>query len=374
MHFNTKHFLASLILPAFLFSCNSSNEDEKANYLSLPAYKVDTTSAIVEKNYIGSIEGKVNVEIRPQVEGVLEEIYVDEGDFVRAGQPLFKVSPLPYQEVYNNAVANENVERAKLKNAKLEIDRLRPLVVNEVIAPVQLEVTKSNYEIALANLAKASAAVNAAKINLNFTTISAPISGYIGMIPKRVGNLVTKGEKTPMTVLTDVSDVYVYFNMSESDYLYFTKNRLTSSDTTKNSLGNILPDARLILADGSLYSQNGIIDAINGQVNRSTGTISLRASFPNSQDVMRSGNTGTILMKEEKKHVILIPQEATTTIQDKVFVYRLNQDNKVVLQNVKIDGTIDKKYIVTSGLKKDDVIILTGFNKLAEGMVVKPQF
>jgi len=356
-----------------LKSCNFSNNNKKDNQnkaLALPALKIDTTTAYIVKDYIGTIEGKLNVEIRPLVEGVLEEIYVDEGDYVEKGQDLFKVNPLPYQEILNNAIASENVEKAKLKNARLEIERLQPLIDNEVIAPIQLQSALANYEIAKASLARASAAVASAQINLGFTLIKAPVSGYIGRIPKRVGNLSTKGEKTPLTVLTDVSEVYVYFSMSESDYLYFTKKNV--NDSVKNSLGSIIPEAKLILADGKEYNKYGIVDAVNGQVNRSTGSISLRATFPNSQDIMRSGNTGTIKLKESKKGVILVPQEATTTIQDKVFVYLLNKDNTVQLQEIKIDGTADKKYIVVDGLDINDVIILTGFNKFNKDTTVNP--
>lgn len=356
-----------------LKSCNKSTANTKKaeNALSLPALKIDTTTAIIIKDYIGTIEGKVNVEIRSQVEGVLDEIYVDEGAYVEKGQALFKINPLPYQEVLNNAIASENVEKAKLKNAKLEIDRLRPLVENEVIAPVQLQSVRANYEVARASLAKASAAVASAQINMAFTLIKAPVSGYIGRIPKRIGNLITKGEKTPLTVLTDVSDVYVYFSMSESDYLYFTKNNI-NNDSIKNTLGSIIPEAKLILADGKEYNKSGIVDAVNGQVNRSTGSISLRASFPNSEDVMRSGNTGTIKLKESKNKVILVPQEATTTIQDKTFVYLLDKNKKVTLQPITIDGTSNKNYIVTDGLKINDVIILTGFNKFNDNVTVNP--
>ncbi|MCC9043137.1 efflux RND transporter periplasmic adaptor subunit [Myroides sp. M-43] len=353
-------------------SCNigsSKTLDPKENALALPIIKVDTTTAITIKDYIGNIEGKVNVEIRPQVEGILEKIFVDEGAFVKEGQPLFQVDPLPYQEVLNNMIATENVEKAKLKNAKLEIDRLKPLIDNEVIAQVQLETAKSNYEIAKASLAKATAAVNSAKISLDYTIIKAPVSGYIGRMPKRIGNLVSKGDKDPLTVLSDVSEVYVYFGMSESDFLYFSKgNKREDSVNT----GQYLPDVALILADGHEYAEKGKVDMINGQVNRTTGSISLRASFPNSKDVMRSGNTGTIKLKETNPNVILIPQEVTTSIQDKTFVYTLDKEDKVKLKSIELNGVSGNNFIVSEGLHIGDRIIKTGFDKLTEGMYVKP--
>lgn len=366
---------SSLIMFGTLIGINSCNIgssktlDPKENALALPIIKVDTTTAITIKNYIGNIEGKVNVEIRPQVEGILEKIFVDEGAFVKEGQPLFQVDPLQYQEILNNMVATENVEKAKLRNAKLEIDRLKPLIDNEVIAQVQLETAKSNYDIAKASLARATAAVNSAKISLDYTIIKAPVSGYIGRMPKRIGNLVSKGDKEPLTVLSDVSEVYVYFGMSESDFLYFSKgNKKQDSIST----GQYLPDVVLILADGHEYPEKGKVDMINGQVNRTTGSISLRASFPNSKDVMRSGNTGTVKLKETNPHVILIPQEVTTSIQDKTFVYTLDKDDKVKLQSIVLNGVSGNNFIVSEGLNIGDRIIKTGFDKLTEGMYVKP--
>ncbi|KZE83923.1 efflux RND transporter periplasmic adaptor subunit [Myroides marinus] len=368
---------SALIMFGTLIGINSCNIgstktlDPKENALALPIIKVDTTTAITIKDYIGNIEGKVNVEIRPQVEGILEKIFVDEGAFVKEGQPLFQIDQLPYQEVLNNMIATENVEKAKLKNAKLEIDRLKPLIDNEVIAQVQLETAKSNYEIARASLARATAAVNSAKISLDYTIIKAPVSGYIGRMPKRIGNLVSKGDKEPLTVLSDVSEVYVYFGMSESDFLYFSKDN-KKNDTTGISNGQYLPDVSLILADGHEYPEKGKVDMINGQVNRTTGSISLRASFPNSKDVMRSGNTGTIKLKETNPSVILIPQEVTTSIQDKTFVYILDKEDKVKLRSIELNGVSGNNFIVSEGLNIGDRIIRTGFDKLTEGMYVKP--
>lgn len=371
MGFAALLMIATLIL---INSCNLKTKDHsngEDNALALPIIKIDTATAVTIKDYIGTIEGKVNVEIRPQVEGLLEEIYVDEGSFVKEGQPLFKINPQTYQEKLNNEVATENVEKAKLQNAQLEIDRLKPLIDNEVIAEVQLQTARSNFEIAKASLAKASAAVASAKINLEYTVIKAPVSGYIGRIPKRIGNLVAKNDSQPMTVLSDVSEVYVYFGMSESDFLFFTKSN-HKIDPVSGVERQTFPDVSLILADGLEYSEKGIVDAINGQVNRNTGAISLRATFPNSQDIMRSGNSGTVKLTETKHHTILVPQVATTAIQDKTFVYLLDTNSRVKLQAIEIDGTSGSNYIVTSGLKRGDIIIRTGFDKLTEGMIVKP--
>lgn len=359
-------------------SCFNGDTKENENTikpLALPVYTVDSSNAVTIKNYIGTIEGKVNVEVRPQVEGILQEIYVDEGAFVEKGQKLFKIDASAYQEVLNNALANQNVARAKLKNAQLEIDRLKPLVDNEVISEVRLKSAKSDYDVARASLDQAKAAVRSAEINQGFTIITAPVSGYIGRIPKRVGNLVAKNDKESLTVLSDVQDVYVYFSMNESDFLYFSKLKLKEDSINgmtlnKNSLH--FPEATLILADGEEYSYRGVVDAINGQVDRTTGAISLRASFPNYSNILRNGSTGTLKISETKKGVIQIPQVATSELQDKTFVYVLDKDNIVSRRVIQIDGTSKDNYIIANGLSVGDRILLTGLDKISEGSKIVP--
>jgi membrane fusion protein (multidrug efflux system) len=379
----TLHFISVLILiitTTIFYSCNKGKAKEKQDEnsekpLALPVHVVDTSDAETIKNYIGTIEGKVNVEVRPQVEGILEEIYVDEGTFVTKGQKLFKIDASAYQEVLNNAIANQNVAKAKLENAKLEIDRLKPLVSNEVISEVRLKSAKSDYDVAKASLDQAAAAVRSAQINQGFTIITAPVSGYIGRIPKRIGNLVSKGDKEPLTVLSDVQDVYVYFSMNESDFLYFSKLKIKEDSLNgikRNNNALVFPDATLILADGEEYTSKGVVDAINGQVDRTTGAISLRASFPNRDNILRNGSTGTLKISEIKKGVIQIPQVATSELQDKIFVHVLDDQNKVYRKAITINGTSKSNYIVSSGLELGDRIVLTGLDKITEGTKVLP--
>lgn len=370
--------LLSLLIVLGLESCfngKAKENDKIVKPLVLPVYTVDTSDAVTIKNYIGTIEGKVNVEVRPQVEGLLQEIYVDEGAFVEKGQKLFKVDASAYQEVLNNAIANQNVTKAKLQNAKLEIERLKPLVDNDVISEVKLKSAKSDYDVAKASLDQAAAAVRSAEINQGFTIISAPVSGYISRIPKRVGNLVSKSDKEPLTVLSDVQDVYVYFSMNESDFLYFSKLKVKEDSIngiprSKNALR--FPDATLILADGEEYTSKGVVDAINGQVDRTTGAISLRASFSNYNNILRNGSTGTLKISETKKNVIQIPQVATSELQDKTFVYILDNDNNVRRQAITISGSSKDNYIISSGLNVGDRIVTTGLDKISEGSKVMP--
>ncbi|MFZ4862643.1 efflux RND transporter periplasmic adaptor subunit [Sphingobacterium sp. Mn56C] len=354
----------------------SKNHENKVKPLALPVYQVKRTDAVTVKDYIGTIEGKVNVEIRPQVEGLLQEIYVDEGAYVQKGQKLFKIDPSTYQESLNNTIATEQVAKAKLKNAKLEIDRLKPLVENDVISSVKLAAAESDYQVAKATLDQASAAVRSAQISKDFTIITAPVSGYIGRIPKRIGNLVSKGDKEPLTFLSDIQDVYVYFAMNESDYLYFSK-----AKAKQDSLAGIVynqhnkltfPEVTLVLADGEEYPKKGIVDAVNGQVDRTTGAISLRATFQNRDNILRSGSSGTLKVTEIKKDVIQVPQIATNELQDRTFVYILDSNNKVQRRNIRIVGKSQANYIVAEGLEEGDRVLTSGFDKLTDGSTITP--
>ncbi len=359
-------------------SCSESKSKEKESNkaLALPVYTVNKEDAVTVKDYLGTIEGKVNVDVRPQVEGLLQEIYVDEGVFVQKGQKLFKIDPSFYQEDLNNMLASQQVAKAKLKNAKLEVDRLKPLVENEVISEVRLASAEADYQVAKATLDQASAEVRSAQISKDFTVITAPVSGYIGRIPKRIGNLVSKGDKEPLTYLSDVQEVYVYFAMNESDFLYFSKAQAKKDslegrryDKTKKLT---FPEVTLVLADGEEYKFKGIVDAVNGQVDRTTGAISLRASFKNSDNILRSGSTGTLKISEVKDDVLQIPQIATSELQDKTFVFVVDKNNTAQRRNITIAGKSKANYIVSEGLQEGDRVILSGFDKLTDGSAIMP--
>jgi membrane fusion protein (multidrug efflux system) len=364
---NFKNTLPVIFLLLFSMSC-SNNDDEKDDLgIPLPVTTLKQQNATTSYQYLGAIEGVINVEVRPQVEGILEEIYIDEGAFVDELQPLFKINTQPYVEQLNNAKANVELESARLRNAQIEIDRLKPLVENEVIADVKLRTAESNYEIAKAALQQSRALQATAKINLDFTIIKAPVSGYISRIPKQKGNLVSKGDDQPLTVLSDIHQVYVYFSLSESDYLFYEKMK---SDTTARRLS---PNVKLIMADGKEYQHKGIVDADIGQVDRSTGSITLRAKFSNPDRLLRSGNTGKIVMEQIHPNVILIPQVATISIQDKTFIFALTKANIAQRREITIEGKSGENYIVSGkNIKAADRIVLSGFDRITEGVKVNP--
>ncbi|MAX80929.1 MAG: efflux transporter periplasmic adaptor subunit [Crocinitomicaceae bacterium] len=356
-------FLLGLII---LFSVGCKEEKKVDEGLPLPVKTLKGESAANTFQYLGNVEGIEDVEIRPQVDGILEEIYVDEGDFVEKGQPLFKINAQPYIEDLKNARANVALEKARLRKAKTELDRLQPLIDNEVISNVQMKTAEADYEIAEASLAKAEAIQANMEISLGFTTINAPVSGFIGRIPKSVGNVIKKTDSEPMTILSNVSKIYVYFSMSESDYLYYA--RMKNDSTSKR----ISPDVKLILADGYVYDHTGRIDANSGQINKNTGSITLRAVFDNPDTLLRSGNTGKILMEQIYPNAILIPQSAAISIQDKRFVFVLNDSNLTVRKEIQIEGRSGKDFIISEGLKEGDRIVISGLNKLTDGVEIKP--
>ncbi|MEH6658114.1 efflux RND transporter periplasmic adaptor subunit [Leeuwenhoekiella marinoflava] len=351
-----------------LIVLNSCREEEVENEgLPLPVISLKETSAAKNFEYVGSIEGVESVEIRPQVDGILEEIYVDEGEFVTKGQPLFKVNSQPYMEDYKNAVANVNLEKAKLEKAQSDVERLQPLIDNEVISEVRMKSVKADYQVALSSLQQAQSQAANMRINLDFTTIKAPVNGFMGRIPKSIGNVVKQTDSEPLTNLSNVNDIYVYFSMSESDYLYFER---AKNDTLSNRVND---EVKLVLADGSIYENSGQIDANSGQIDRTTGSIMLRAKFNNPDTLLRSGNTGKILMEEIYPSAILVPQSATTFIQDKKFVFILDENNLAQRREIITKGRSGDNYIVDSkSLSPDDRIVLSGIDKLASGIKVKP--
>jgi membrane fusion protein (multidrug efflux system) len=360
------------------YGCNSSAAENTGMGMpppQLPAITITTSSATTYQEFPASLEGKVNVEIRPQVEGYLEKIYVDEGAYVKAGQLLFKIDPRVYDEQLNNAKSNLLAAQANMEKAKVEVDRLTPLVENNVISDVQLKTAKAAYDAAKASVEQSKAMVGNAQINVGYTYIKAPVSGYIGRIPYKLGSLVGKGEDQPLTVLSDVSEVYAYFSMSESDFIVF-KNKY-EGNTLEEKIKHV-PPVELILADDSTYTQKGKIELVEGQFDKTVGAINFRASFPNPSRILRTGNTGKIRLPQMFKSVLIVPQDATFEIQDKTFVYAVGDSNKIVTKPITISGRTTNYYYVSNGLKAGEKIVLSSqstmlMGGLRDGMRITPQ-
>ncbi|NML21731.1 efflux RND transporter periplasmic adaptor subunit [Pseudoflavitalea sp. G-6-1-2] len=377
LHVPSYAILSGVILTSIILSaCGSSSNPGAGGGFGappppeLPVVAVPTAPATTYRDYQAALEGKVNVEIRPQVEGFLEKIFVDEGAYVRAGQPLFKINARVYDEVNNNAKSALAAAQANVQRAKVEVDRLQPLVNAKVISEVQLKTAQANYEAAVAAAEQAKATVGSSQINIGYTLIKAPVSGYIGRIPFKTGALVGKGEAQPLTVLSDVSEMYAYFSLSEPDFIAF-KNQF-AGNTIEEKVRKV-PAVELLLADGSVYTQKGRLSTVDGQFNKTTGAISFRASFPNAGGTLRTGNTGRVRIPQLMNNAILVPQEATFEIQDKVFVFALGDSNKVVSKPLAITGKTANYYFVSSGVNAGEKIVFSGIGNLRDGMAIVPQ-
>ena len=368
--FNEWIILLFITIALFLASCSSEPAPVAvAPPPTLPVTTVSETSQQTFIDYPAAIQGASDLEIRPQIAGTIDRVLVNEGQLVSKGQLLFRISELPFRAQLNNAKAALSAAKAAVLNAQLEIDKLSPLVQAKVVSAFQLQTAKTTHQIALANVEQANAAVNSAQINLNYTQIKAPISGYIGRLPKKQGSLVSPTDIDALTQLSDVHEVRVYFSLAETDFINFNTNYQGNSvaDRIKH-----LPSVSLVLADQTVYPIQGKIDMIDGQFDKNTGAITLRASFANAKGLLRSGNTGKIRMGLTHEHAILVPQSATVEMQDKIFVFAVGKDNKVNKTAIAIDGKAGTNYLIKAGLKSGDQIVLTGLDRLQDGQLIQP--
>lgn len=361
--------ISSIIL---LQNCSKAaeNSNQAPSAPALPVYTVITSPATTYQEFPTALEGKNNVEIRSQVDGYLDRIYVEEGSFVRAGQPLFKIDSRAYGEQMNMAQANLQVADANIQKAKVEVDRLQPLVAAKVVSEVQMKTAKANYTAAVASAAQARASVGGARINVGFTTITAPVSGYIGRIPYKKGSLISRTDPNPLTLLSDISEIYAYFSLSELDFIAF-QNKYPGA-SVEEKLKN-MPMVDLVIADNSTYSEKGRMSIVDGQFDKSTGAISVRAVFPNAHGTLRTGNTGRVRLPQLLTNVVVIPQESTFEIQDKTYVYVLGKDNKVTSRPITISGKTDSYYFISEGLSVGDKIVYTGLGTLKDGASIQPK-
>ncbi|UUF13634.1 MULTISPECIES: efflux RND transporter periplasmic adaptor subunit [Flavobacterium] len=371
---NKQSFLSILAASVLIASCGKNDKSAQAGGApQVKEYKTLTLqpeSATLNSDYPASIQGQQNIEIRPRVEGYIDKIFVDEGAVVKAGQPLFKISAPEYEQQVRTASASIKSAQADLSAAKLAVNKVRPLVEKGIISKYDLESAQYTYESAVASLAQANAALVNAKTNLGYTTVTSPVDGVVGSIPFRLGSLVSSNTAEPLTTVSSIGNVYAYFALNEKALLNFTKD----SGASLNQKIKSLPAVSLLLSDGSAYDQKGKIETVNGLINTETGTVNIRARFPNPRGVIRSGSSTTVRIPNDVKDVIIVPQSATFELQDKIFAVVLGKDNKTKNVNITVlENTTNNYYVVTSGLKAGDEIVLEGVAALKEGSEIKAQ-
>ena len=329
---------------------------------------VSTTDREIPSNYSATIRGRQDIAIYPQVSGTISQLCVNEGQKVAKGQTLFIIDQVPYKAALQTAEANIEAAKAGVATAQLTYDSKKELFARNVVSQFDLSTAENNLLTAKAQLAQAEAQrVNAAN-NLSYTVVKSPANGVVGTLPYRVGALVSASIPQPLTTVSDNSVMYVYFSMTENQLLDMTRKYGSIEQTLKQ-----LPDVQLRLNDGSIYDKTGRIESISGVIDPSTGTVSLRAAFPNEGGLLHSGGAGNIILPTLYKDCIAIPQSATFELQDKVFVYKL-VDGKASSAPVQVASISDgKEYIVLSGLAAGDVIITEGVGLLREGTPVVPK-
>jgi membrane fusion protein (multidrug efflux system) len=339
-------------------------ETEVAPPKVLPVTNVLMKDTNLFREYVADIQAVQNVELRARVQGFLERIYVDEGQVVKKGQVLFKINDEEYRAELAKANANLESSIAEAKASELEVDRLKVMVEKKVISETELSVAEAKLKAVNARIEQSRWAKSNAELKLSYTSIRAPFNGIIDRIPFKVGSLIDHG--TLLTTVSDISEVFVYFNVSEGEYLEYVKSTVKESNG-RNSL------VSLMLADGTLYAHDGSVETMGGEFQASTGSISFRARFPNPNSILKHGASGKIRLSNTVTDAIMIPQKAVFEIQDKNFVFVVDSTNQVRMRNFVPKTRFSHYYIVESGLKSGEKIVYEGIQEIRDGMRIIPK-
>ena len=359
--------MITVICSATLAACgNAPAVQTRSEYQVMD---ITTSDKELQTTYSAAIRGRQDIDIYPQVSGTLTRLCVEEGQAVRKGQILFIIDQVPYIAALRTAEANVEAAKAGVATSQLTYDSKRELYAQKVVSEFDLKTSHNSLLSAKAQLAQAEAQrINAAN-DLSYTEVKSPADGVVGTLPYRVGTLVSSGMPKPLTTVSDNSDMYVYFSMTENQMLELTR-RYGSKDKALAEM----PAVSLQLNDRSTYPQEGKIETISGVIDTSTGTVSLRAVFPNKDGLLTSGGSGNVIVPLKKEDCIVIPQAATYELQDKVFVYKVvdGKAQSAPVQVTRVNG--GQEYIVENGLQVGDVIVVEGVGLLREGtpVVAKP--
>lgn len=347
-------------------SCGQAPTQQRAAEYSVQT--ISTTDRTIPTNYSAAIRGRQDIAIYPQVSGTISQVCITEGQRVTKGQTLFIIDQVPYKAALRTAEANVEAAKAAVATAQLTYDSKKELFSRNVVSQYDLSTAENSLLTAKAQLAQADAALVNAANNLSYTVVKAPSNGVVGTLPYRVGALVSASIPQPLTTVSDNSTMYVYFSMTAKQQLNLTRRYGSIAETLKN-----MPDVQLQLNDGTVYDQTGRVESISGVVDTSTGSVQLRAVFPNENGLLLSGSTGNIIMPNLYKDCIVVPQTATFEIQDKVYVYKL-VDGKATSSMIEVEKISNgREYIVTAGLTPGEVIITEGVGLMREGTPVVPK-
>lgn len=362
-------FLASATMLA-ITSCGGQQQQQQAAAPQIATMKVAYGSSNLDRSYPATIKGRTDIAIRPQVTGFITKVHVDEGQKVSKGQVLFTLDQVQYNAAVESAAAAVKVAEAAVSTAQLTADNKKMLYGKNIISEYEWQMAENALAQAKAQLAQAQAGLTNAKKNLAYTVVTSPSNGVVGSIPNREGSLASPSA-TALTTVSDNAEVYAYFSLNEKDILALTDNGAVSLEKRIKEM----PQVRLQLADGTIYPEAGKVTTISGVIDNATGAANVRALFPNVNGMLRSGSTGKVLIPNVADSVIIIPQKATFEIQDRRYVYVVNDSNKTVSTHVKVMEVNDgKNFVVQSGLNDGDRIVIEGVGtSVKNGMVITPK-
>ncbi len=367
------YYLFLLASTSFMLACTgkASETSHDIPTTEVTVVKLSETNTQQYYDYPATVRGQQNVEIRPKVDGYISEILVDEGAQVSKGQVLFRINnPLYQQEVITAKAAIKRAEAA-VNTAQINVKKTSPLVEKGIISEFELEAKNLELQARLAELEESKAKLHNAQVNLGYTVIASPASGVIGTIPYKIGSLVSSMSELPLTILSDISKVHVYFSFSESQFL-----SLISDNDAKdiNQAINNIPPVELLLASGEFYPQKGKLETTGGLINTGTGSISMRAEFPNAAGLIRSGSSATIRIARAVNDAILIPQTATYEIQGNKFAVVV--DSAGLSKSVAIqvaERPINDSFLITNGLKSGDQVVIENVTSIKDGTKIIPK-
>ena len=367
----SKSSIGMMLAAVALFpSCSKQQQQMQMPAPEIATITLTPQTADLNSTFPATIKGKTDIDIRPQVTGFITKVHVDEGQHVRKGQVLFTLDQVTFQAAVDQAKAAVNSAQTAVNTAKMTADSKKALFDKNIISEYEYQLSQNSLAQAQSQLANAKAALASAQKNLAYTVVTSPSDGVVGTIPSREGSLASPSSAQPLTTVSDNSQVYAYFSLTENDLL----NLVGEGERSMEAAIKALPEVRFKMSDGKIYPLEGKVATVSGVIDNNTGASSVRALFNNPQGILRSGATGQIIMPDNKESVLVIPQKATFELQDRRFVYVVNDSNKVVSTPIVVEANNDgKNFVVTSGLQPGQRIAIEGVGtKLSDGMAINP--
>ncbi|WP_250255153.1 efflux RND transporter periplasmic adaptor subunit [Chryseobacterium sp. Marseille-Q3244] len=358
-----------LFILVILLSCSKKKLQKTPEIQSYQVLTLTPGEVTVYNDFPTSIQGQNVVEIKPMVSGYLQDIYVPEGASVTKGQLLFRIKNPQYEQDIITAKAAIKIAEANVNAARMNVEKAKPLVQQEIVSKYELSSAQYTLQSQEAGLSQAKATLANAQTNQGYTYIRSPQSGTIGLIPYKIGALVSSTTADPLTTLSNTSNIFAYFSLSEKQLLSFMNSMKGS--TTAEKLNN-MPLITLVLADGTIYPEKGKMETASGGIDSSTGTATFKVIFNNKLGIIQNGASATIRIPVNLDNALLIPQTAVYQMQDKSFVYKVMSGNRVMSEAVTTSPTDDGNFVViNSGVKAGDKLVLNGLN-ISDSTVIKP--